>query len=290
MTDGGGRLERLAEAASLVSNKWHPAIVGVLAEDGATGFNDLKERLGSVSAKVLSDSLEALGEADLVERRVLTESPLRVEYALTGRGEDMVPVVESLEAWADAHLVEAEPTVLVADDDPRIARMHADWVAERYDVRVATGGQEALERSDESVDLAVLDRGLAPGDLPGRLRERDDCLVLSLTSSEPGPEVATIACDEYLVKPTDRETLLGTVERVLDRVDHDTTLREYLALRSRRRAIVAATTERRRADSDAFADLEARLATLSNRLDDDRIAAALENEPGDAAAVGGDGP
>ncbi len=90
----------------VIGNKWHPVIVRLLLRDGPLGFSALQERMGGVTGKVLSESLEALAEDGVVERRVVNERPRRVEYSLTPAGEALEPVVEALGKWGDRYLSE----------------------------------------------------------------------------------------------------------------------------------------------------------------------------------------
>lgn len=90
----------------VISNKWHPVIVRLLLRDGPLGFSALQERMGGVTGKVLSESLEALAEDGVVERRVVNERPRRVEYSLTPAGEALESVVEALDEWGDRYLSE----------------------------------------------------------------------------------------------------------------------------------------------------------------------------------------
>jgi len=55
-----------------------------------------------ISGKVLSETLETLVEADLIERTVISESPLRVEYGLTSAGKEMEPIFAALSEWGRA--------------------------------------------------------------------------------------------------------------------------------------------------------------------------------------------
>lgn len=88
----------------LLGPKWPPVIVHRLLHGGPMGFSDLDRAVDGISAKVLSDNLDAMAEAGLVDRTVVSEKPFRVEYALTPRGESLRPVVEVLYAWGETHL------------------------------------------------------------------------------------------------------------------------------------------------------------------------------------------
>lgn len=68
------------------------------------GFNELNRAVDGISAKVVSDNLDAMAEPGLIDRTVVSEKPFRVEYALTPRGESLRPVVEVLYVWGETHL------------------------------------------------------------------------------------------------------------------------------------------------------------------------------------------
>jgi DNA-binding HxlR family transcriptional regulator len=105
----------ITATASLVGKKWHPVIIHRLLSEGPLGFNDLQEEVDGISSKVLSESLDDLEEKQIVSRTIVSEKPVRVEYALTDLGESLEPVVMSLAEWGDEHLdpVEEEAASVV---------------------------------------------------------------------------------------------------------------------------------------------------------------------------------
>lgn len=90
--------------ATLIGKKWHPVIIHRLLEHGPSGFNELKENVDGISSKVLSDSLEDLGEKQLVHREIVSEKPVRVQYSLTDHGKSLEPVIESMRDWGLEYL------------------------------------------------------------------------------------------------------------------------------------------------------------------------------------------
>lgn len=93
----------------VIGYKWHPVIVDRLLKHETLRFNELSEEIGgAVTNKVLSSSLEDLEEKDLVERTVINDKPVEVEYSLTARGESLEPVIGSLETWAQDNFQPAE--------------------------------------------------------------------------------------------------------------------------------------------------------------------------------------
>lgn len=163
-------------------------------------------------------------------------------------------------------------TVLVVDDEPDLADLYADWVSGEYDVRTAHGGEEALEKLDDEVDVALIDR-LMPelsGDevLEAVRTEGLDCRVAMVTAVEPDFDIVEMGFDSYVVKPVDREELLGVVDRLLTRTTYDEQLRDLFALASKRAALEAQKPRTELEESDAYAELTDRLERLHDELDE----------------------
>jgi len=91
-------------AMDVIGKKWHPVIVHRLLQHGALRFNELSEEVGGITNKMLSQSLEDLEEKELVDREIVSEKPVAVEYSLTERGQSLEPVIESLEEWGKTYL------------------------------------------------------------------------------------------------------------------------------------------------------------------------------------------
>jgi DNA-binding HxlR family transcriptional regulator len=92
----------------LIGKKWHPVIIHRLLRHDALRFNELSEEVGPITNKMLSQSLEDLEEKGLVDREIVSEKPVAVEYSLTPRGESLESVVDALETWGKTHLQPAE--------------------------------------------------------------------------------------------------------------------------------------------------------------------------------------
>jgi len=94
--------------ASLICKKWHPVIVHRLLEHGPSGFNELKDDVDGISSKVLSSSLDDLEEKQLVDREIISEKPIRVQYSLTDHGRSLEPVIFAMRDWGLEHLTEPD--------------------------------------------------------------------------------------------------------------------------------------------------------------------------------------
>jgi len=100
----GGDHDVLIRVIELLGRKWHPVILRCLMTEGALRFNALKDEIAGVSSKVLSDSLDDLEEKEFVERTVVDERPIQVEYELTERGRTIRPVLVAMQSWGEQNL------------------------------------------------------------------------------------------------------------------------------------------------------------------------------------------
>ena len=222
--------DSLLDSVSLLSKKWHPAIVRSLSVSDGLGFSDLETRLDGISAKVLTDALSELQEYAIIERREISQSPLRVSYTLTERGEELDDVIESLVDWSETHLAEpdTEQVVLVADDHEPVSTMHTTWLTDEYTVRTASDGEETLRQLDTDVGVVVLDRrmpGLSGSEVLDWIRsQRYDIRVVIVTSEDVDLDVMDMGFDEYLMKPVRQDELRAVVADLFERREYSTEL------------------------------------------------------------------
>jgi DNA-binding HxlR family transcriptional regulator len=84
--------------SELLGRKWHPVIIHRLLRKPMR-FNELQREVHKVSDKVLSDSLKDLQDKGIVEKKVTSQSPKKVEYSLTEAGESLEGVIEQMFEW-----------------------------------------------------------------------------------------------------------------------------------------------------------------------------------------------
>jgi DNA-binding HxlR family transcriptional regulator len=75
-------------------------------------FEDFQRRLG-IARNVLSNRLQTLVDAGILERRLYQDHPARYEYRLTEKGIDLWPVLMALVRWGDKYVAENGPPVLI---------------------------------------------------------------------------------------------------------------------------------------------------------------------------------
>jgi DNA-binding HxlR family transcriptional regulator len=103
----------VCRTAEVVCGKWTLLLIRDLA-DGSSRFCELERSLEGISPRTLSLRLRALEEEGIVERHTYPEVPPRVEYALTVKGEALVPLIDDMREYGTRWLLadEAEPAVV----------------------------------------------------------------------------------------------------------------------------------------------------------------------------------
>ena len=88
---------------SLIQGKYKMVILYTLMEFEVVRFNELKKYIRSISYKTLSSTLKELEADGLVHREEYHQIPPKVEYSLTERGKSLIPILDQMCAWGDAH-------------------------------------------------------------------------------------------------------------------------------------------------------------------------------------------
>lgn len=87
--------ERHLRVLGLVGKRWTLPILASLL-DGPARFSELGRSVPGLSDRVMSERLQELCEAGLVERLVEPGPPLATKYRLTPAGERLRPAVQHL--------------------------------------------------------------------------------------------------------------------------------------------------------------------------------------------------
>ncbi|PSN83397.1 hypothetical protein B9Q01_04865 [Candidatus Marsarchaeota G1 archaeon OSP_D] len=90
----------IVNSIELIGSKWKLIVIRYLSES-PMGFNELLKRIRSSNSKELSLTLKQLQDVGIVERRIVSYQPFRVQYALTQKGEELKPVLEELRKWGE---------------------------------------------------------------------------------------------------------------------------------------------------------------------------------------------
>ncbi len=85
-------------AISEIGGKWKHPILWSL-KDGTLRFNEINKEIPDISQRMLTKQLRELEEDNLISRKVHAEIPPKVEYALTKKGQAVLPILDSIHDW-----------------------------------------------------------------------------------------------------------------------------------------------------------------------------------------------
>lgn len=80
-------------------------IIWYLYENETTRFNELKRKIKGITNIMLTKSLRELEENNLVIRKQYNTIPSKVEYSLSQRGKDLLPVLNELNSWGEKQIM-----------------------------------------------------------------------------------------------------------------------------------------------------------------------------------------
>lgn len=75
---------------------------------GPRRFGELREAMGNVSPKTVSQRLKMLEEDGFVDRHAFAEIPPRVEYQLTEKGQALADILEAIKDFSERYLSDEE--------------------------------------------------------------------------------------------------------------------------------------------------------------------------------------
>ena len=85
----------VAACAEIIGAKWTALLVHDLSE-GARRFSELEHSCSGISPRTLAERLRDLEHQGIVQRQSYAESPPRVEYSLTDKGESLLPIIDAM--------------------------------------------------------------------------------------------------------------------------------------------------------------------------------------------------
>lgn len=89
-------------AASIIAAKWTPQLI-LAMHNGVGRFCELQKEVGGVNPRTLSARLDDLERAGIVEKTAYAEVPPRIEYTLTEKGKDLLPIIDCMVDWGNKY-------------------------------------------------------------------------------------------------------------------------------------------------------------------------------------------
>lgn len=90
---------RFHRASELIGRRWTGAIIFVLLKSRCR-FAELGGAIPDITDRMLSDRLQELEAEGIIERTVVPDTPVRVEYALTRKGRALAAAINAITDWA----------------------------------------------------------------------------------------------------------------------------------------------------------------------------------------------
>ena len=87
------------EAIELIGRRWTGAIISLLLQSRCR-FATLRDAIPEITDRMLSERLQKLESEGIVERTVIPDTPVRVEYSLTRKGRALADALEAIADWA----------------------------------------------------------------------------------------------------------------------------------------------------------------------------------------------
>jgi DNA-binding HxlR family transcriptional regulator len=87
---------------SVIGGKWKPIILYIIRGEKKR-FGEIKKLLPTITQKMLTQQLRELERDGIIDRKVYPVVPPKVEYSLTPYGRTLMPILNSMAEWGEAH-------------------------------------------------------------------------------------------------------------------------------------------------------------------------------------------
>lgn len=165
-----------------------------------------------------------------------------------------------------------KPSVLIVDDDERVANTYDLRLGDEYETEVVFSGEQAIQTVDEETDVILLDRrmpGMSGDDVIEQIRKRGlDCRVVMLTAVDPDFDIADMDIDDYVVKPVDKEHLHEVVERALTISEYNEQMQELSSLKLKRNVLEVELSGNELTGSREYQRLTEQIELLEAEIED----------------------
>jgi len=94
---------RFHYASELIGRRWNGAIIFMLLKQTCR-FATLRDGIPDITDRMLSERLQELEAEGVVDRVVIPETPVRVEYSLTKKGRALAEAIDSIATWAEKYI------------------------------------------------------------------------------------------------------------------------------------------------------------------------------------------
>lgn len=97
-------------AVDLIGGKWKMRILWHIMH-GDNRFSTLARGIPDITQKMLTTQLRELEESGILIRTVYSEIPPRVEYAISGQYQEIIPIIQALSEFSIRYALENKISV-----------------------------------------------------------------------------------------------------------------------------------------------------------------------------------
>ncbi|AKO92162.1 winged helix-turn-helix transcriptional regulator [Priestia filamentosa] len=87
----------------IIGGKWKGIILSLLSQSPMY-YNEMRREIPGITQRILTLQLRDLEKDGIVEREETNDNPKKVLYYLTALGEELVPILKSIEKWGNAYM------------------------------------------------------------------------------------------------------------------------------------------------------------------------------------------
>lgn len=161
--------------------------------------------------------------------------------------------------------------VLIIEDESGLADIYSLWLADTYDVTVASNGQSAIDILSDEFDVVLLDRRMPDisGDevLDYIRSEAINCRVAMVTGLHPDFDIVELGFDDYVVKPVTKNELFDLVETLIPLATYSKEIQDAYQLAAKKSALETEKSARELNTSKEYRSIQTKLQDLSESLD-----------------------
>lgn len=93
----------IRKTLEMLSGKWRTQVIYELCKKDSCRFNELKTEIPKITNTMLTTTLRDLENKGIVHREQYNEIPPHVEYSLTKKGKDLLPVFYEIAQWSEKY-------------------------------------------------------------------------------------------------------------------------------------------------------------------------------------------
>jgi DNA-binding HxlR family transcriptional regulator len=91
----------LEKALEIIGKKFDLLILNSIKKQGGRArFNQIFSDIPSINPRILSMRLKDFEKNNLLTKSIILGTPVKTEYSLTQKSEELIPIIEKLKKWA----------------------------------------------------------------------------------------------------------------------------------------------------------------------------------------------